>query len=159
MNSCCFIPNSKHSHPTSQPIGDSQQNNACRHIPLCSPPVRLACVHMSLHQPPVPPRYRLHGNHSFAQLLREEQEAKMVDIFGIPFNLVIPDGGAGGEVQQVGRKQEKIMFLQRKMFAGHRHTHEKNGPFSGTKNSAQQLFGMPLCVHLARVYVEFRVCY
>ncbi|CAM9588420.1 unnamed protein product [Pylaiella littoralis] len=32
-----------------------------------------------------------------SQLLREEQEARMVDIFGIPFNLVIPDGGAGGE--------------------------------------------------------------
>lgn len=52
---------------------------------------------------------------SFVQLLREEQEARMVDIFGIPFNVVIPDGGAGGEqgtgareAQQVGEENEKI---------------------------------------------------
>eukprot|EP00903_Cladosiphon_okamuranus_P006484 g6343.t1 len=41
-----------------------------------------------------------------AQLLREEQEARMVDIFGVPFNLVIPEGGAGGE-QGTGARESQ----------------------------------------------------
>lgn len=35
----------------------------------------------------------------------------MVDIFGIPFNLVIPDGGAGGEVQQVEKTNKQNLVL------------------------------------------------
>ncbi|CAN0275816.1 unnamed protein product [Ectocarpus fasciculatus] len=42
-----------------------------------------------------------------SQLLREEQEARMVDIFGIPFNLVIPDGGAGGEPGTAAREAQQ----------------------------------------------------
>ncbi|CAM9333072.1 unnamed protein product [Ectocarpus sp. 12 AP-2014] len=42
-----------------------------------------------------------------SQLLREEQEARMVDIFGVPFNLVIPDGGAGGEPGTAAREAQQ----------------------------------------------------
>lgn len=42
------------------------------------------------------------------QLLREEREARMVDIFGIPFNLVIPDGGAGGEQGTGAREAQQV---------------------------------------------------
>ncbi|CAB1120426.1 unnamed protein product [Ectocarpus sp. CCAP 1310/34] len=42
-----------------------------------------------------------------SQLLQEEQEARKVDIFGIPFNLVIPDGGAGGEPGTAAREAQQ----------------------------------------------------
>ncbi len=32
----------------------------------------------------------------------------MVDIFGIPFNLVIPDGGAGGEQGTGAREAQQV---------------------------------------------------
>lgn len=36
----------------------------------------------------------------------------MVDIFGIPFNLVIPDGGAGGEQGTGAREAQKVRSNQ-----------------------------------------------
>eukprot|EP00904_Undaria_pinnatifida_P002989 jgi/Undpi1/12691/HiC_scaffold_6.g02359.m1 len=46
--------------------------------------------------------YMLKVGERMSQLVREEQEARMVDIFGIPFNLVIPDGGGGGDAARGG---------------------------------------------------------
>lgn len=41
------------------------------------------------------------------QLMIEEQDARKVDILGVPFNLVIPDGGAGGGTSSTANGQSE----------------------------------------------------